>query len=860
MAPEELLTLALSRPHDAISGAERLLATGPTQLAASIAHQASAIGLRQLGDVDAAIRELRLSLRLAKQSGNRQRELDASATLGATLGRAGHGKQGLVFLDRALAGSTGAFAGQVLIRRADVLLVLGQHQQALEDLRSAVSRLRRAGDRVWEARSRNYRGYVYLALGRTRQADADFVVAERLYDASGQAFEFAEVRQNRGLVAFAQGDLPLALEYLGAAGQRFEALGVIWPDLAIDRCGVLLAAGLSNEAQGEADRAVAQMEKFGGQPTKRAELLFAAATVALVAADPVTAGERAEEARRLFSAQRRPWWSARATMVQLEARYLAGDHGPQLLRRVIETADKLEQLGAAEASAARLLAGRIALVDGRRVVADHQLERASQSRRGAPPLARALALLGKALRAEARGDTRGMLAACTRGLDVLDEHRLMMGATELRAKATAHGTELAGLALRDAVRRRDPRRLLIRSERWRATALAAEPTRSRGDTQLVTDLAALREIVRRLERTPVDGPAGVALERDRRRLEDAVRSRTLEAPGGRSSATPSFELDRLLAEQGATTLVEMVEVDDILHAIVVGDGRVRLHTVGPLQDASFEVERARFRLRWLARGRPPTGPGLEVIGERLSAAVLGPAVSDLGDGPVVIVPPGRLQALPWQLLPMLADRVVSVAPSAAMWMRARQLRPPVDRKVALVLGPGLTAGYSEIPPLVERYPAATVLGGGAATADAVLRALDGAWLAHIAAHGTFRSDSPLFSSLKLDDGPLTVYDFERLRRAPYRLILSSCESGLAKPVGADELLGLTSSLVPLGAAGILASVVPVNDRAAVPLMTAVHDQLHAGHALAEALAGARAGCGDDPVAVATAASFMVLGV
>jgi tetratricopeptide (TPR) repeat protein len=860
MAPDELLTLALSRPHDAITGAQRLLATGPSQWAASIAHQAYGIGLRQLGDIDAAIRELRLAVRLGEQSGDQQRELDASATLGATLGRAGQGKQGLAFLDRAVAGSTGAFSGRVLIRRADILLVLGRHEEALEDLRNAVSRLRNANDHVWEARSRNYRGFVYLTLGRTRQADADFVVAERLYAEVGQAFEFAEVRQNRGLVAFAQGNLPLALEYLGGAGDRFEALGVAWPDLAIDRCGVLLAAGLISEAQEEAVRAVAQMDKDGGQPTKRAELLFAAAKVALVAADPVTARERAEEARRLFSAQRRPWWSARATMVQLEARHQAGEGGPQLLRRVIEAATRLDQLGAAEAPAAHLLAGRLALAEGREATADRQLEQAAKSRRGAPPLARALSLLGKALRAEARGDVSGMLAACNRGLDVLDEHRLMMGATELRARATAHGAELAGLALRDAVRRTDPERLLICSERWRATAFAAEATGTPGDTQLDADLAALREVVRRSERVSLDSPATAALERDRRRLEQAIRSRTLEARGAGPATRTEFNLEQLLAELGDTPLVELVEVDDLLSAIVVRDGRIRLHSVGPLSAASFEVERARFRLRWLARGRPPTGPGLDVIGERLSEAVLGAAAADLGDGPVVVVPPGRLQALPWQLLPPLADRVVSIAPSSAMWMRARKLQPPAEQKVALVLGPGLTAGYSEIPPLAERYPAATVLSGGAATADAVLRALDGAWLAHIAAHGTFRSDSPLFSSLQLDDGPLTVYDLERLQRAPYRMVLSSCDSGLAKPVGADELLGLTSSLLPLGAAGILASVVPVSDRAAVPLMTAVHDRLAKGHSLAEALAGARAEAGDDPLAVATAASFVVLGV
>jgi CHAT domain len=76
----------------------------------------------------------------------------------------------------------------------------------------------------------------------------------------------------------------------------------------------------------------------------------------------------------------------------------------------------------------------------------------------------------------------------------------------------------------------------------------------------------------------------------------------------------------------------------------------------------------------------------------------------------------------------------------------------------------------------------------------------------------------LFSSVSLDDGPLTVYDLSRLRRPPLRLVLSSCQSGVASSVGANELLGMASALMPLGTASILASVVPVNDAATAPLM------------------------------------------
>ena len=74
-----------------------------------------------------------------------------------------------------------------------------------------------------------------------------------------------------------------------------------------------------------------------------------------------------------------------------------------------------------------------------------------------------------------------------------------------------------------------------------------------------------------------------------------------------------------------------------------------------------------------------------------------------------------------------------------------------------------------------------------------------------------------------------VHDLERLHRAPFRLILPSCESGLLAPAGADELLGLASALLPLGTAGIVAAVAQVNDAAAAPLMLALHRRLRALH-------------------------------
>jgi len=474
-------------------------------------------------------------------------------------------------------------------------------------------------------------------------------------------------------------------------------------------------------------------------------------------------------------------------------------------------------------------------------------------------LTRSVAWLARALQAEARGNARATLAACGRGLDALDEHQMTLGATELRAHGTAHGAELAMLAQRDALKRGDVQRLLFWSERWRATALAGRSAPLRHDRQLAAELSALRSVIRLLGASEMPAPRRTALERERRRLVAAVQARTRRLPGSRAQHADEFDLGALFDELDGTSLIELVEVDGLLHVITVADRRVRLQTVGAVPDD--EINMNRFTLRRLAH-RPPRSGDEQVLayrGAQLESSLLGSAAAELGDGPVIVIPPGRLQAVPWTLMPSLRNRIVTVAPSASTWVRAHHRRPPAHRRVALVVGPGLVTGGAEVEQMRPRYPEAVLLGHGTATAEQVLGALDGAWLAHIAAHGTFRADNPMFSSLRLDDGPLTVHDFERLGRAPYRLVLSSCDSGVAAPVGADELLGLVSSLVPLGAAGIVASVVPVNDVAAVPVMLTLHSALQKGATLAEALLTAREASGGDPLLQATAHSFLALG-
>ena len=356
----------------------------------------------------------------------------------------------------------------------------------------------------------------------------------------------------------------------------------------------------------------------------------------------------------------------------------------------------------------------------------------------------------------------------------------------------------------------------------------------------------------------------VALGRERLRLEGAVRAHSLRARGIAVSGRALVDVAELLDQLGNAKLIEIVDVDGVLHVLVCGAGQVRQHAAGATAEAIRAAQFARFALRRLARNRPGDDLDgalaiLKAAGPELQDLIIGAAAGHLGDNPVIVVPPGKLHDIPWPLLPALATRPFSVAPSAGAWMRARAVPAPERRHVALARGPGLITDGAEVPLIAELYDDVTLLTAGEATAGRVLSALDGAWLAHIAAHGNFRADSPLFSSLGMHDGPLTVYDFEQLDRAPYRLILSSCDSGVLAPVGADELLGLVSSLLPLGTAGILAGVAPLNDRAVVPLMVDLHRHLREGMNLAQSMCSVRQDAVSDPIRHATAMSLLSLG-
>jgi tetratricopeptide (TPR) repeat protein len=868
---DDLLALALSRPVEALARSLAVLATRPQLSEAAVAHQVIGIVLRDRGDTATAKLELRHALRLERQGlGRAERIADVLASLGITDALSGNPRRGLTHLSKAASLIPRCDSGRVLTRRAYVLAMSGRYEEALADLNEAVSLLHLRADLLWEARARTHRGLTHIVLGDTRRADRDFEFSERYFAHAGQEFEHAMARHNRGLTAAAAAQLPRALTLFHEARERYAELNVFVPELAIDECTALMAAGLAEDALLAAEKALDQLRAAGSNAASAAELALVAARAALAAGKSALALEGARAAQRLFAAQGRDLWTARAQLLSIEAGLALATPAPSAARRAGELAARLGWLNIDESTRAHLIAGRVALASGHTALATRHLNAAARSRLRGSAIDRVTGWVARALLCQMQGEFRAMLAACRRGLEVLDQHRLTLGATESRATATTHGRELANLALRRAVVHNDPRQAMRWTARLRSTASLPPAARGISDASLLAELSAMREISRQLAVHQGGEAVVISLRRQRAQLESSIRSRALRRDGPSASAVSEPSSAHGWTALEGVVFVELFEVDDTLHAVTAWGTNIRMHEVGSAALASSALEHAHALLRRIARGRDSQHQreALRAAGRALQTRLLGSAAAEIErsrsvDGPVgvVVVAPARHYAAPWTLLPALDGRSVALSPSAHAWRQTATTNPQDGGRVVLVSGPGLVTRGGEIAHLAQVHGSAVVLTGARATVERVLSAIDGAALAHVATHGVFRSDNPQFSALLLDDGPLTVFDLERLRQAPHRIVLASCDSGRMAPVGADDLLGLVTCLISLGTVGVMAPISAVNDEATVHLMTAIHELLARGYSLPDAARQVRAAAAatEDPMAIATAASFLVFG-
>ncbi|MCW5611650.1 MAG: CHAT domain-containing protein [Rubrivivax sp.] len=151
----------------------------------------------------------------------------------------------------------------------------------------------------------------------------------------------------------------------------------------------------------------------------------------------------------------------------------------------------------------------------------------------------------------------------------------------------------------------------------------------------------------------------------------------------------------------------------------------------------------------------------------------------------------------------------------------------------------LPGAAAEAAALAACWPQARVHAGPAATRAALRRDAPMAAVLHLACHGEFRADSPLFSTLHLHDGALTALDAEGLALAGPLVVLGACESARADATPGDEAIGLVRAFLVAGASRVLGGLWAIDDEATARWMTAFHERLALGQPPAQALAGAQ---------------------
>jgi tetratricopeptide (TPR) repeat protein len=837
-----------NRPRQAMALAtdalRQAIAEGDHESAA-ICERARGLAALHLSHLDTAVTALRAAIGWARRAGRPVLTAEARMSLAFVLTRRGALGPALRAIQLACAGLTGVPGARALAQRAAILQQLGRLDEALVDYRAALPGVRAAADWVWVWRILNNRGVLHLFRYNFGAALADLHEAEQLCQREGLDLLHANVHENLGFANSRKGDVPTALHHFAEAERRYRALGVGVGSLLVDRGELLMSVRLSAEARDAAARALDEFARTGRRISMpEGQLLLARA--ALMDGDPDGAQPAAAQAARAFRRQGREDWAALARLLVLRCRIATGDPTGVGVAQFGRIADVLDAAGWRQpAMAARILAARLAIERGHPARARELLVHAAAARTRGPAELRVGAWHAEALLRLATGDRRGAVAAVAAGLRIVDQHRASLGATDLRAYVSGHGTDLGQLGLRLAVESNSARRVFGWAERIRAAHLMLPPVAPPDDRRLAGYLAQLRAVTSELAGALRTGRPAPTQQRRRAALERVIRDHTRNRRGSPTDQPPVPAVEALRAALGPAVLLEFLDVGGELYVITIGSPGVRLRHLATTTDITQLLRHLPFALNRIARsGGSASGLAaaqvVTSIAGRLDDLLTARVLPEVGDAPLVIVPTGPLQSVPWALLPSCAHRPVTVAPSASLWYRARQ-RPARVGPLLAAAGPDLPSASAEVRAVGALYPDPLVYTGASATAPTVLAALPRAGIAHIAAHGTFRADNPLFSALRLADGPLTVYDVQALPQVPEVVILASCDSGLSLACPGDELLGLASAFLTIGSRTLIGTVAPVPDTDAASMMQAVHRGLRRGLSPAAALVAARTG-------------------
>lgn len=768
-------------------------------------------------------------------------------------------------------------AGKIEQNLGNIYFRRDRYQEAERLYRLARERFAMSGDTGQLAQIDNCLATALASQHRFREAAQIYEQARACAEAAGQELTLAEIEANRGSLALFQGQYDRALDDLERSRRRYAKLGLPHKSALAEQelADAYLELNLAPEASAIYTRIVPLFAELGMRAEQARALAYHGRAMLLLGRTDAARSLLAE-ARVLYAAEGNAVGEAMVTLTEAQLYQAQGRHS-EAAAAAAQAEPPFEAVGAwGRLLLTRWLRGEAVRAQGRFPEAQALLQAALREaeQQSLPQIAQ-LCWTSLGVLAAQSGDLKAAEAALQRAVTLIETLRAPLPAEEFRTAFIADKlipyVELVRLCLADGraerveealgyVERARSRTLV---ETLRGALSALPKPQDSFEAELLERLEALREELNWLY-SRINHPDGGSASRGvatRASLYAAVREREsamlemtrqlrLRSQRKFISSEP-LDIAQLKHSLGDhTALVEYFGLDDELLAFVVTGGGVEaIRHLGRASEVRALLEQFQFQLGALRHGAERLRLHLSQLARRaqrpLSALydrLLRPLEGRLGARRLLIAPHRELHYIPFHALHdgaayVIERREVCYAPSAdvlhhCLARQRRALQQAVLLGVADAQAPRV---HDEVVALAPLFPRAVTLLGEQATRTALQAQSPSADVLHLACHGRFRSDNPLFSSLRLADGWLTVRDVYRLALNCELVTLSACETGMSAVAPGDELIGLARGFLSAGAPSLVVSLWNVDDAATADLMADFYDRLLAGDCPAAAL-------------------------
>ncbi len=338
--------------------------------------------------------------------------------------------------------------------------------------------------------------------------------------------------------------------------------------------------------------------------------------------------------------------------------------------------------------------------------------------------------------------------------------------------------------------------------------------------------------------------------------EDVAEAATPEHPLVYLAATPAGGLALVVAPQTSEVSGEQVRTTSEVSALWLDDlseEALREQLMGPADDPELGGYLGAYNdWRRTPRDEAARAAWLEAIDETtrwLWDVAMGSIVEEVAVGDAshtTLIPAGLLGLLPlhaaWTEDPdqptgrryALDEINFAYTPNARALDVARERAAGRDAEGLLAIDEPQPVSASPLPSsswetaaACDHFPDETthLLGGEAATKEAVLEALPDYPVLHLSCHGFANPAEPLESGLLMaHDELLSLRDVQALRLERARLaVLSACETRLPGTDLPDEVIALPTGLVQAGVPGVVGSLWSVLDLSTAMLMVRFYD-------------------------------------